>query len=218
MPDTVANAGLQRLKNETLDLHQEAERHVRILDDDATEATYVRFLTRMFGFHVPMEDALAGQVELAAAGFDAASRQKRRLLRADLEHLGLDVSAIPLCADLPDISVLARAVGAAYVLEGSTLGGKFILSRMRVRLGYLVGSASAFLEGYGDATGPQWRRFTGIVEGVIVDAKTGDAAVDAARTTFTTLIEWLDEPGEEPPHPFVRPSGSRLLLHTRLNP
>jgi len=211
MPDRVVNVGLQRLKNETLDLHREAERHVRILDDDATEATYVRFLSRMFGFHGPMEDALAGQVELSDAGFDAASRKKQPLLRADLQRLGRDVSAIPLCAGLPDISMIARAVGAAYVLEGSTLGGKFIISRMRGRLGHLVGSASAFLEGYGEATGPMWRRFTGIVEGTIVDAQTGDAAVDAARTTFTTLIEWLDEPGSEPPHPFVRPAESRLV-------
>ena len=211
MPERVANAGLHRLKNETLDLHHEAERHVRILDDDATEATYVRFLTRMFGFHSAMEHVLAGHAALSAAGFDAASRRKQRLLRADLERLGCDVSAIPLCADLPDIRAIARAVGAAYVLEGSTLGGPFILSRMRVRLGYLVGSASAFLEGYGDATGPMWRRFTDIVEGVIVDAETGDAAVDAARATFITLITWLDERDAEPPHPFVRPSESRLV-------
>ena len=213
MPARVAASvgdGLRRLKDETLDLHHEAERYVRILDDDATDATYARYLARMLGFHSPMEDAFAHHAELSAAGFDAASRRKQDLLRADLAYLGLGASVIPMCANLPDISVLARAVGAAYVLEGSTLGGAFIITRMRLRLGHVVGSATAFLEGYGDATGPMWRRFAAIVGRVMVDAETSDAVVDAARATFIALIEWLDEPGTAR-HPLWRQSESRRV-------
>jgi heme oxygenase (biliverdin-IX-beta and delta-forming) len=193
---------LRRLKHETSDLHHEAERHVRILDDDATEATYVRYLGRMLGFHGPMEDAFALHGALVAAGFEPESRRKSHLLRADLAALAFDAALVPACRDLPEIESLARAVGAAYVIEGSTLGGSFIIARMRARLGHLVGLASAFLEGYREATGPRWRQFATVVEAAITDDHAADAAVDAARATFTALTSWLDEPALDPPHPF----------------
>lgn len=209
-------AALGRLKVETLDLHHEAERHVRILDGDATDATYARFLGRMFGFHRPMEDTFALHEALARAGFAAASRRKQDLLRADLAWFGIDATAGPMCRELPDMHSLARAVGAAYVLEGSTLGGAFILARMRPRLGHLIGSASAFLEGYRADTGPMWRRFAALVGAVIVDAETSDAAVEAARATFRALTAFLDEPALDPPHPFrvaSRRVGSSAAAH-----
>jgi heme oxygenase len=190
------------LKHETADLHREAERHVRILDDDATEATYARYLMRMLGFHAPMEDRFAAHQGLAEVGFDVWVRRKQGLIRDDLAALGLAGVPAPRCADLPDVGNLARALGAAYVLEGSTLGGPFIIARMRVRLGHLVGVATAFLEGYRSATGPMWRSFSALVERCLAAPAARDAAVDTARSTFAKLIAWLDEVPAEPPQPF----------------
>jgi heme oxygenase (biliverdin-IX-beta and delta-forming) len=202
---------MRRMRDETADLHHEAERHVRILDPDASDATYRRYLGRMLGFHAPMEDRFARHRELAAIGFDAPARRKQHLLRADLAALGpaeLDPGTaarpLPVAADLPAIDDLASALGAAYVLEGSTLGGAFILSRMRARFAHLIGVATQFLDGYRGATGAMWRDFTALAERHLAGEPAAGAAVAAARATFEKLTAWLDEPAAEPPRPFRR--------------
>ncbi len=183
---------VRRLRAATLDLHAEAERHVRILDDDATVATYVRFLDRMHGVHVATEAAFAGHAELAAAGFDASARCKSPLICADLAQLHT-VPSESRCV-IPDVRGIARGLGAAYVIEGSTLGGAFVRSRLRLR-----DVPTAFLAGYGEQTGPMWKRFVAMFEQANVDA---DEAIVAARAMFRSLIDWLDEPAREPPQPF----------------
>lgn len=79
----------RRLKHETADLHREVERHVRIPDDDATGATYARYLMRMFRFHAPMADRVAAHPGLAEVGDDAAARRRQDLIRDDRAALGL---------------------------------------------------------------------------------------------------------------------------------
>jgi heme oxygenase len=183
---------VRRLRAATLDLHAAAERHVRILDDDATVATYVRFLDRMHGVHAATEAAFADHAELAAAGFDASARCKSPLICADLAKLRT-VPSESRC-EIPDVRGIARGLGAAYVIEGSTLGGAFVRSRLRLR-----DVPTAFLAGYGEQTGPMWKRFVAIFEQANADV---DQAIVAARAMFQSLIDWLDEPAREPPQPF----------------
>ena len=180
------SVALKRLKSGTLDLHREAERHVRILDPDATASTYECYLTRMYGFHAALEAAFAAHHGLAVAGFDAAGRRKQHLLAADLATFGVGVASLPRSPE-PPLLTLDHALGAAYVIEGSTLGGAFILSRLQPEI---CAGATAFLGGYRKETGPMWRRFGAIVEAAAHDL---DQLVVAARATFTSLIEWLEE-------------------------
>lgn len=191
-----------RLKQETMQDHAVAERHVRILDPDATNQTYARYLTRMLGFHRPMERAFSSQELLAATGFDAPARRKQQLLAADLSALESGTDAID-CDALPDITDLADALGAAYVLEGSTLGGAFILSHLPPSLAALRGKATRFLEGYGRDTGRMWRSFTSIANATLGTENHIERAVHAAQDTFRRLTAWLDETPQAPPHPFM---------------
>ncbi len=186
----------KRLKEATADLHREAERHVRILDDDASEATYIRFLDRMFGFHAAVEDRFAQHPGLVDAGFDPARRRKQGWLAEDLHSLGAPVDR-PRCTSLPPLAGVADALGAAYVVEGSTLGGPFILTKLRFEP-----RAVRFLTGYGAETGSMWRAFGALIETQLAQPEALDAAVRGARATFASLIEWLDELAREPPQPF----------------
>lgn len=195
------NEPLQILKERTSDLHLEAERHVRILDPDATEATYARYLTKMYGFHAPLEAAFARHAVLEASGFRAAQRTKRAWLEHDLAALGIDASPPPLCTDVPVLGNLRRAIGVAYVIEGSTLGGRFILTKMKPRFGHLIGRATRFLEGYRDDTGARWKQFGVIANTVLYDEDAVASAIAGARETFQRLTVWLDEPALDPPHP-----------------
>ncbi|MFT3698080.1 MAG: biliverdin-producing heme oxygenase [Kofleriaceae bacterium] len=176
MRGPVANA----LRVATAELHREAERHVRILDPDATEATYARYLQRMYGFHAACERAFSIPFE---------GRYKSDAIAADLAELG--VAAEPL-AVVPDMRSRSYELGCAYVIEGSTLGGRFILAKMPKQ------RATRFLDGYGDATGRMWKEFCALLE----TADDLDEAIAGARDTFAALITWLDEPAREPPHPY----------------
>jgi heme oxygenase len=178
---------LLRLRAATEDLHRRAETHVRILDADATEADYRTHLRAMRGFHAPVERILR---VLDDDGFASATRTKIAWLDADLAALG-DMDTVLTCSALPRLADRAAAVGGAYVLEGSTLGGRYILSRLPAAIAPLKGRATAFLNGYGDHTGAQWKRFGEVAERVLVDDAATARAEAGARDTFARLIDWL---------------------------
>ncbi len=120
-----------------------------------------------------------GSVEAAAAPFADALpgldfARRRRAGR-------IDAPALPLRA-LP-VGDAAAALGALYVMEGATLGGRVILRGLavdaatRARLG--------FLDPYGAASGAMWRRFCEILTAVVPTRPDGlAAAVAAAVATF----------------------------------
>jgi heme oxygenase len=184
---------LRELKHGTADLHEEAERYVRILDGDANAVDYVRYLRTMYGYHAPIERALLAHEPLAAVHFDAPARcVKAAWMRADLRELGeRDEPAV--CTQVPAPSTLARALGIAYVLEGSTLGGRFIVSRLPPALARLP---RRYLDGYGAETGPRWRAFGDIVARELRSPLDEASAVHAARETFSLLISWLAREGQ----------------------
>ena len=182
---------LRRLRSETAALHARAEQHVRILDEDASPADYQRYLAAMHGYHAPLELRFAAHAALARVGFAAALRQKRTLIERDLAVLGDRRMAWPACPRLPEVGPLPRAVGAAYVLEGSTLGGRYILAKLPPALAPLRGRATAFLEGYGAETGARWRAFGDVVLRAIASPTDEDEAVAGARETFARLVDWL---------------------------
>jgi heme oxygenase len=182
---------LRALKDQTQDLHERAEQYVRILDRDATVEDYARYLVAMLGFHAPIEQRFAGDAALEAAGFEAASRRKTHLLTRDLLRVSPCAEATLRCGALPLTRTLPRQLGVAYVIEGSTLGGKFILARLPPALAPLRGTATGFLEGYGAATGDRWRSFGSVVERTITTEDEIADAVAGARDTFGRMIDWL---------------------------
>jgi heme oxygenase len=189
-PMLAGRTSLRRLKDETADLHALAEQYVRILDADATISDYVRYLRAMLGYHLPIEETFAASQDLARLGFEAQRRRKGYLLERDLEALG-EERPFARCSAMPALSSLGHCIGAAYVIEGSTLGGRYILSRLPGELAAARGHATWFLEGYGSATGARWRTFGAVVEAALADREEEDAAVAGARATFSTLIDWL---------------------------
>ncbi|HWO21551.1 MAG TPA: biliverdin-producing heme oxygenase [Kofleriaceae bacterium] len=188
----LGRSSLRRLKSETAALHARAEQYVRILDADATAADYHRYLVAMHGYHAPLERGLAAHEGLAAAGFEAPLRQKRALLEQDLAQLSAGRGQCAHdCPRLPALGSLARATGVAYVLEGSTLGGRYVLAKLPPALAALRGRATAFLEGYGDATGARWRAFGDVVARAIGSPADEDEAAEGACEAFARLIDWL---------------------------
>lgn len=179
---------LRRLKESTAALHQEAERHVHLLDPGATVNDYIGYLRAFHAFHAAAEPHLRA---LNASGFESSGRARAALACEDLAALGAEPG--PACAWSPARADVPSLLGVAYVLEGSTLGGRFILAKVPPSIAALRGHATRFLEGHAAETGARWRAFGAIVERELHTDPLIEAACMAACETFRALIGWLTE-------------------------
>ena len=76
----------------------------------------------------------------------------------------------------------ASLLGAIYVMEGSTLGGRFIARQVESSLGITPGVGDVYFRGHGDATGRMWREVSARIEAV--PNEYSELVVAAARRTF----------------------------------
>ncbi len=156
-----------------------------------TEADYLGYLARMAGFVAPLEEALAACPGLEAHVPDLRERLKARALQEDLLALGATPATLPRCQLLPPVATPAAALGALYVLEGSTLGAQQIRRHLQAHLPAAVARAGRYLGSYGARQGAMWSAFLARLEA-------GAAALDdhaglarGAKDTFVTLEAWL---------------------------
>jgi heme oxygenase len=188
---------VDRLRDATRDLHSEAEEAAAVTPGDRER--YVWFVARQYGFTAPLEPRLAAAPGIAATGLDLARRQRAHLFAADLLHLGLHPGRLPRCEALPRVDGAARALGALYVLEGSTLGGAFLLAHLGRSLGISATAGASGLAPYGHALREMWVAFADALDAFVRGAPgaTPDV-IDAARETFVKMIAWLRAPAPAP--------------------
>lgn len=153
-------------------------------------AGYRALLARLYGFHAPMEAAMA---EALAGRFAPAAWQRADLLRADLAALG---EGEPTLARLPRIRPPARlsdpeAMGCLYVLEGSTLGGRHLARQLDFVLPPGSTAGRSFL-----AAGSQPHRIRWADLGAALDAAGTDPAalramLAGAADAFARYEAWF---------------------------
>ena len=175
-----------RLRAATAEAHEALERDLGWQGRVATLPGYRALLARLRGFHAAYEPAIAAG--LADAAF-FEPRRRLAALDADLAALGLDEAArgaLPAPAP-PAFAGEGAAMGALYVLEGSTLGG-IVIGR---HVGGLHGEAAplAYYSGRGREAGPLWRTFRERLDGLDPGQET--AAFAAGVATFEAMRAWL---------------------------
>lgn len=132
---------------------------------------YAAYLARVLALFEAIEPALWS----ACARFvpDAGQRFKSDWLRADLKALGASAASTNATAHASfELGGALEALGAAYVIEGSTLGGPVLLARLRaagVVLDRERGGAR-FLSGYGAQNAAMWRAFRAALQAAALDA------------------------------------------------
>ena len=89
---------------------------------------------------------------------------------------------------LPEISGHAAALGAMYVIEGSTLGGQIICNMLKKQL--KIEDGLSFFSGYGEQTIPMWKRFQAVLD--LPGSQQGDKIIEAANDTFGKFEVWFD--------------------------
>ena len=181
-----------RLRAATASAHQDLEDTLDWRARVATRDGYRDLLARFHGFHAAYEPAIG-----EALADEAFWGPRRRLpaLAADLAHLGLSADAV---AALPRPSReafadAAAAMGALYVLEGSTLGGQVIGRHIGAVHG-LSDAGLAYYRAHGRQTGVMWNAFRARLDRLSGDADAEAAALASGTETFDALRTWLCAP------------------------
>jgi heme oxygenase len=92
----------------------------------------------------------------------------------------------------PAVGTKAEALGAMYVLEGSTLGGKKILKGLRSQ--GVSTDGLHFLDPYGKDAGPLWRTFLSVLERETThDQRAMNECVSGAIAAFVFAAACLHE-------------------------
>ena len=113
---------------------------------------------RYAALHIPADTALAPWLS-EVPGLVLASRSRAPLLARFAGAQSLPAFPAP--------ASVAEAFGMLYVLEGSTLGGRFIAGALAAR--GIAESDLAFLDPYGHETGARWRSFLAVLAREIGD-------------------------------------------------
>jgi len=151
----------EHLRLVTRDAHLRLEAEVDFDGRLTSLEIYRGFLEDFFRFIRPVEEVLV-RFDLTRFGIDYSSRRKLGWIEADLKDLGHtaeSVETLPRFGELPHLMEPVEALGAMYVLEGSSLGRQVMLGKLAERLNIRPDWAGHFFSGYGKETGAMWRSF-----------------------------------------------------------
>ena len=181
------------MKRLTADAHRTAETAVLATNLFDSRAHYAAYLERLLPFYEAIElelvERLDGRRHPELQRLAIQSRRKAPLIAHDLRVLGSTCrGARPT---LPRVRTTADALGVVYVLEGKTLGARFLLEEARRRLGISgPDDGGAFLAGYGDSgtTSQRWHTYRASLEAFVAVHGCRSTIVRAARATFEAFI------------------------------
>jgi len=183
-----------QLREGTALLHREIEAVLGLPGAIRTRDDYQDWLGRFLGLYDPVERLLATFSEWGSFSLLMSSRDHTGCVVGDLAALGIDPRELPRASPalLPDLPTFAHALGALYVIEGATLGGRLILRDLEPRLGASIAGATRFFGGRGEAVGPMWQSFRAALDefGSLQPLLCTDVVVGAERT-FRAMLVWF---------------------------
>ena len=190
--ETQTTSAMQLLRSETKTAHQQLERATLPYIKAATnDADYAKLLRLFYGYFMPVEE-LINQQHPASLIPDYAERRKAAAVTDDLKTAGAWEETIPQATQLPHIHDMATALGALYVLEGSTLGGQIISKMLAKQLQRDTMEGISFFSGYGAATQQKWLLFSEAVsQYTATHSDIMPVMINAANETFACFENWV---------------------------
>jgi heme oxygenase len=181
-----------KLKEETKTNHQILERAlVGQLKAIRSKEEYARLLKLFYGYFGGLETQINQHINAQLLP-DNEERRKTQALANDLQFLGSDVPAKADGNALPTIHTPLQALGALYVIEGSTLGGKIISKMMQQQLA-LTGGGLSFFAGYRDRSMEMWDTFKEALNSQAENPEQEAVVIAAANETFLKFGEWFEK-------------------------
>jgi heme oxygenase len=154
-------------------------------------AGYRDLLTRLLGFHTPIEAALAARLGDTAFGLDLRALRRAALLRDDLAVLGVDPLARLPRAPVPAFASAPAAIGGLYVTEGATLGGRLLARGLDALLGRGGTAGRRFLLAGTDPARPAWRDVRAAIDRCGATPGALAAMINGAAATFAAFGAWF---------------------------
>jgi heme oxygenase len=179
----------QTLKERTLTAHHELEKKlVAKMRDLGSLADYAKLLQLFHTYFGGLEQLIAAFVDETILP-DYAARRKSTAIVEDL--ITLEAPVPPVTTDLPEVNNTAQALGALYVMEGSTLGGRHIRKMLARQLHMGEDHATSFFGGYGEDTERMWQEFKSALDRLSSPAA-DPVIVESANQTFRTFSRLFD--------------------------
>ncbi len=185
----------EHLRLVTRDAHLRLEAVVDFDGRLTSLEVYRCFLEDFLRFVSPLE-AVLGALDLKKLGIDYQLRRKLIWIEADLKDLGHtseSLETLPAFGDLPQLSEPVEALGAMYVLEGSSLGRQVMLTKLAERLNIRPDWAGHFFSGYGKETGAMWRSFVNALNEAGRSPEAARLIETAALASFAAFEKCLAE-------------------------
>jgi len=182
------------IKDYTRNVHHDLEKILiaRIKSISSTDA-YIALLAMMYGFYEPVEKAIDKYIEPGSIPHYALRRKASALLD-DIRFFIPGYQPPQVSAALPVINSYPTALGAMYVMEGSTLGGKIIAGMVQKQLQLQHGTGTSFFNSYGNEADKMWQTFRDkLDEPFSGNDKT--TILTAAEDTFKTFKNWVEQNG-----------------------
>ena len=152
---------------------------------------YARLLKMFYGLYAPFEKAIEVYLADSALADFSLRRKASWILRDYIFFKG--PGEIEQCGGLlPEIQSFHQAIGAMYVLEGSTLGGTYISRMIVQQLNIAPHSGFSFFQGYGDETNSMWQGFLRWLEMPFTEEQQ-QLIISSAENTFVTFNNWIDQ-------------------------
>ena len=143
----------QTLKEQTALQHQQAEDLIIPLLQKLEHFSQYQALLKMYLlFYGPVQASIRQWITPQILP-DILERDHSGLLLQDL-----DINSAPHFNESLSFQNEGEALGALYVLEGSTLGGQVIAKMLR-KSSFIPPHKFKFFEGYGASTGERWKKF-----------------------------------------------------------
>ncbi|GGH24045.1 biliverdin-producing heme oxygenase [Sphingobacterium alkalisoli] len=171
----------QNIKESTGAAHQKLEGTVvRQLKAIRSNADYAEVLKNFYAYFNAVEKSIAPYMTIEVLP-DYADRRNSSHIKQDIEELGGSVDNLPK-ADVPVIKSTLEALSALYVLEGSIMGGPYIVQMLNK---YGITEGTSFFSGYGTDTGKMWGAFTAVLNIYGEDTSSHARAIEVANETFS---------------------------------
>lgn len=182
---------MERLRNETKTSHQQLEKAtIPYIKQSTNEQAYAHVLKMFYGYFKPVEEHIQSLVDDTILE-DIKERRQSGAILEDLKAIGAG-EASAVSEALPVLQNIPQALGAMYVLEGSTLGGRFISQMLAKQLNRSAENGIAFFSGYGEQTDTKWKKFTEMMNLYVTNHPlNADEIVASANETFSKFGVWI---------------------------
>jgi heme oxygenase len=187
----------QELRMATHSLHQDVERALGLPEAIQSLADYIRCLRRFYQFYRSIETSFVSFTAWESAGIALEEYLRADRIAFDLEALGerprqMSQMSLAGSASLPLLPHFECAVGALYVVEGSSLGSQYILRHVVGVLGSQIDGADSFFRGRGAQTGVHWKQFCSLLDGYgIQHPDAAPLVIEGAAATFRSVGRWM---------------------------